>query len=172
MSNHVQRASSHLPPDPNSAVRRELARDDHRPVRPWTVLLTIAALVAAGSGLLLAGPGGLLASSSSPTWVQDTSPSLVWSGAWTTVRIATASGGTVHQSVSGGASVSLNYTGSYLRIIGPIGRGRGVITIKLDGVTTTVSTHANATAAAQVLFGSAGKAGNSHSVKVLSLIHI
>jgi parallel beta-helix repeat protein len=166
LSNHVQRASSHLPPDPNAAVRRELARDQHQPARPWTVLLTIVALLAAASGLILAGPAGLLATASSPTWVQDTSSSLHWSGSWTTVKSAPASGGTVRQSVTGGSSVTLSYTGSYLRIIGPTGRGRGVMTVKLDGVSTAVSTHAAATLARQTLFSGAGKAGNSHTVSV------
>jgi parallel beta-helix repeat protein len=166
LSNHVQRASSHLPPDPNAAVRRELAGDHHRPGRPWAVLLTIAALVAAGSGLVVAGPAGLLAAASSPTWVQDTSSSLAWSGPWSTVKVASASGGSVTQSTSAGATVSLSYTGSYLRIIGPTGRGRGVFTVKLDGVTTSVSTHADTTSAGQVLFASAGQAGNSHTLKV------
>jgi parallel beta-helix repeat protein len=163
---HAPRASSHLPPDPNAAVRRELAGNHHRTIRPWAVLLTIAALVAAGSGVVVAGPAGLLAAASSPTWVQDTSSTLAWTGPWSTVKLASASGGTVTQTTSAGATVSLSYTGSYLRIIGPMGRGRGVFTVKLDGVTTTVSTHAWLTNADQILFASAGQPGNSHTVKV------
>ena len=161
MSKNALRPSQ-LPPDPNAKVRRELARE-HRPVRPIAVLMTIAMLIVGASGVggWLTGPNGLLAASSSPTWVQDTSSTLHWSSGWTTVQIATASGGSVHQSTVAGASVSLSYTGSYLRIVGPVGRGRGVMTVDLDGKTTAVSTHASATQAGQVLFAGAGKAATA-----------
>ena len=166
MSSHAPHASSPLPPDPNVAVRNALARD-HRPIRPTAILLAIGLLLAGAAGLTgwLTGPGGLLAASAnSPTWVQDTSANLHWSAGWTTVRSATASGGTVHRSGTAGASVSFTYTGSYLRVIAPTGLGAGDITIKLDGQSTTVSTHGSVYRAAQVIYAGAGKAGNSHSV--------
>ena len=168
MSSHAPHASSPLPPDPNIAVRRELARE-RRPIRPTAILLTIGLLLAgaAGVGGWLTGPGGLLAASStSPTWVQDTSPSLHWSAGWTVTKTSLASGGTLHTSAVAGASVSLSYTGSYLRIVAPTGRGRGSITVKLDGQTTSVSTHGTIYRAGQVVFQSAGKAGNSHTLTV------
>jgi hypothetical protein len=158
---------SHLPPDPNAKVRRELARE-HRPVRPFAILMTIAALLAsaAGVGAWLAGPNGLLAASAGPTWVQDTSSNLSWSAGWSLNPMGSASGGTVHTSGTAGATVSYTYTGSYLRVLSPIGPGSGSMTVKLDGKSTSVTTHANRFHADQVVFQGAGKSGSSHSLSI------
>jgi hypothetical protein len=130
--------------------------------------MTIVALLASatGVGAWLAGPNGLLAASAGPTWVQDTSANIHWSGGWATVRSTSASGGTVHQTKTDGSSVTFNYTGSYLRIVAPIGRGRGVMKVKLDGKTTLVHTHDSTNHASQVVFGSAGKAGDNHTLTI------
>ena len=165
MSNHVHGASTTPRPDPNAAVRRELARDYHAP-RPLAWLMVLALIVAGGTGLggWLTSPGGLLAASSSgQVVVQDTA--LHWSAGWTLVHSASASGGTVHASGTAGASVSLVYYGSYLQILGPIGHGAGIARVTLDGRTTSVSTHATTFHARQVIFA-AGPPNRRHVLTI------
>ena len=165
MSNHVHGASTTPRPDPNAAVRRELARDYHAP-RPLAWLMVLALIVAGGTGLggWLTSPGGLLAASSSgQVVVQDTA--LHWSAGWTLVHSASASGGSVHASGTAGASVSLVYYGSYLQILGPIGHGAGIARVTLDGRTTSVSTHATTFHARQVIFA-AGPPNRRHVLTI------
>ncbi len=151
---------------PHGAERRDPARRRRGP-RPFVGLVAFAALALGATGLggWLTGPNGLLAASaSSPTWLQDTSPAFHWSAGWTVVHTGTASGGIEHASSRAGASVTVTYTGPYLRLVAPTGPGRGRLIVKVDGVSTSVSTHATTFHARQVVFGSPGASSNTHTV--------
>jgi parallel beta-helix repeat protein len=167
LSNHVHGASTTPRPDPNAAVRRELAREHHAP-RPLAWLLVLALIVAGGTGLAgwLTHPGGILAASSSGQIVlQDTSPALHWSAGWKVVSVRSASGGSVHVSGTAGASVSLVYYGSYLQVLALTGRGDGLIRVTLDGTTTSVSTHATTFHPQKVVFA-AGPPNRRHVLTI------
>lgn len=167
MSNHVHGASTSTRPDPNAAVRRELARD-YRPSRPMAWLLVLALLAVGGTGLgsWLTHPGGLLAaSSSSQTVLQDTDSHFHWSSGWSTVSVHSASGGTVHVGSSANASAWIVYYGSYVQLLAPTGRGAGIMRVTLDGVTTSVSTHATTYHPHAVVFAAAGT-GRRHLLQI------
>jgi hypothetical protein len=132
----------------------------------WLLVLALLGVGGAGLGSVLSQPGNLLASSSSSQLViQDTDSHLVWSSGWKVQSSRSASGGSVHVSSSAGASATLVYYGSYVRILAPTGHGAGSFRVTLDGTTTLVATHGNVFHAQQVVFG-AGPAGDRHTLRI------
>ena len=133
-----------------------------RHAKPARVLFGVLALLFGGAGLgsVLTQPNSLLASSSQLI-VQDTSAAVVWSAGWKVESSRTALGGTIHYSSTAGASASLIYYGSYMKIIGPTGHGAGDLRVTVDGQTSVVSTHGAVFQARQVIFG-AGPTGDRH----------
>ena len=132
----------------------------------WLLVLALLAVGGAGLGRVLSQPSNLLTSSSSSQLVlQDTDSHLVWSSGWKVQSNGSASGGSVHVSGKAGASATLVYYGSYLKILAPTGRGAGAFRVTLDGATTTVSTHGNVFRAQRVVFA-AGPAGDRHTLKI------
>ena len=118
MSNHVRGASNSVRPDPNAAVRRELARE-HRTFGPLPVLMVLALSVAGivGAASQLGGQDSSLAASSATTY-QDTSPALHWSAGWQLVRTRSASGGTERATGIAGATMTMRYAGTKVQITG------------------------------------------------------
>ena len=132
----------------------------------WLLVLALLAVGGAGLGRVLSQPSNLLTSSSSSQLVlQDTDSHLVWSSGWKVQSNGSASGDSVHVSGKAGASATLVYYGSYLKILAPTGRGAGAFRVTLDGATTTVSTHGNVFRAQRVVFA-AGPAGDRHILKI------
>ena len=126
----------------------------------WLLVIALLAVGGAGLGSVLTQPNSLLASSSQLI-VQDTSAAVVWSAGWKVESSRTALGGTIHYSSTAGASASLIYYGSYMKIIGPTGHGAGDLRVTVDGQTSVVSTHGAVFQARQVIFG-AGPTGDRH----------
>jgi len=169
MSNHVRGASTPSRPDPNAAVRRELARE-HRISGPLPVLMVLALALAgiagvAGATSQLGGQDGSLAASHSATTYQDTSSALHWSAGWKLVRTGSASGGTERATGKAGATMTLSYNGTRVQIIGPTRSAGGTIQVTLDGSSTSVSTHAGSFHAHQVLY-TANPANGHHTLTI------
>jgi hypothetical protein len=167
MSNHVPGASTSTRPDPNAAVRRELAHS-HRPVQPMAWLLVLALIVvgATGVGSLLTNPNSVLAASSSSQLVlQDSASQFQWSAGWRVARARSASGGTLHATGRAGATMTLVFYGTRIQLLSPTGRGEGTMRVTLDGKATTVSNHATSYHAHNVVFA-ASPAGSTHTLTV------
>ncbi|MGH7486672.1 MAG: hypothetical protein ACREMY_13895, partial [bacterium] len=167
MANRVSSASTPTRPDPNAAVRRELARTP-RSSPPIALLLVLSLLAVGGIGLgsVLSQPGDLLATAQSGQEVlQDTDSHFTWSSGWKVERMPSASGGTVHVSGRAGANASIVFYGTYVQILGPTGRGSGSVRVTLDGKTTSVSTHANTFHPRHVIFA-ASLTGSRHTLNV------
>ncbi|MGH2465525.1 MAG: hypothetical protein ACRDGI_08695, partial [Candidatus Limnocylindrales bacterium] len=167
MSNHAHSASTTSKPDPNAAVRRELART-HQRSTPFALLLVFALAVAGGAGLVgqLNSPSDSLAASmAGHTVLQDSSTALDWSGGWKTVRTASALGGTERATGKAGATMSLTYVGTKLQIVGPTRRAGGKLVVTVDGKSHTVSTHASSFHARQVLY-TATTASGTHDLTI------
>jgi hypothetical protein len=67
------------------------------------------------------------------TLVQDTSKSVVYTGAWTTKAVSSASGGTLHFAKAKGATASLTFTGRAVAWAAPHAQRRGKAKVFLDG---------------------------------------
>src|SRR5450432_1736703 len=160
MSNRVRGASTPTRPDPNAAVRRELARE-HRIFGPLPILMVLALAVAGIAGITgVASQDSSLAASQSATTYQDTNSALHWSAGWKLVRTRTASGSTERATGKAGATMTLSYSGTRVQIIGPTSSAGGTIQVTLDGSTRTVSTHARSFHAQQVLYTANPASGN------------
>jgi hypothetical protein len=99
-------------------------------------------------------------------------PEFAWTGTWASANCNCASGGTVRQTSTKGASVNLgwNYAkdGS-LGVVMPKGPARGKAQVYLDGqLKATVDTHATVNTNRVVVYSTAVKAG-FHNVKVVNL---
>jgi len=106
-----------------------------------------------------ADPGGSLR-------FEDTDPSILYGGAWSTVEIAGASGGTVHRSNAAGSTASLIFTGSRVTWVTSRGPNRGVARILIDGQEQqTVDLYRNAEEL-QADIDFKGLGGGTHTIRI------
>ena len=132
----------------------------------WLLVLALIAIGATGMGSLLSNPNNTLAaSSSSQLVVQDTGPQFQWGSGWRQSSTRSASGGTLHASGRAGATATLVFYGTSIKLLSPVGRAEGTMRVTLDGKTTIVSNHASSYRAQQVVY-SASPAGSSHTLTI------
>lgn len=88
-----------------------------------------------------------------PTLVQQTTTGISWTGAWTTVASAVASGGSVKTASAAGASLSYTFTGRAVAVVVQRDPTFGQVKIYVDGAyIVTADTFASVRAERQVIY--------------------
>jgi hypothetical protein len=99
---------------------------------------------------------------------QNSSASVVYTGAWGTSSDANASGGTVRSASDAGASASLTFTGRAVGWVTTLRPDAGMVQVWTDGVlVATVDTHADAITYRQVVFSKSWTTSGSHTIKLV-----
>ena len=102
-----------------------------------------------------------------PVLTQDSSASLVYTGAWTASSDVANSGGSVKASATAGDSVSYTFSGRAVAWVTTLRATAGEVQVWVDGVlTSTVDTNAVATTYRQVVFSKSWTTYASHTIKL------
>ncbi len=103
-----------------------------------------------------------------PVLTQNSSASLVYTGAWTTTSDAANSAGSVKGSSAAGDSVSYTFSGRAVSWVTTLGATAGEVQVWVDGVlASTVDTYADATTYRQVVFSTSWSSYASHTIKLV-----
>jgi subtilisin family serine protease len=92
-----------------------------------------------------------------------------FSGAWSTTRSTTFSGGSDTWARANGASATYTFTGRAFALVTVRGPGRGKVRLTIDGVSTTVDLGASTTSYRYVAWKKAWSTSGKHTVKVVCL---
>lgn len=103
-----------------------------------------------------------------PSLLQQTSTSIAWAGAWTTLTSTSYSGGSARYASAAGASASYAFTGRSVAIVLAKGPTRGAVQVWIDGaLATTVDTYAAANAYGWVGYARNFGTSAAHTVKLV-----
>jgi hypothetical protein len=98
---------------------------------------------------------------------EQTDPHLVYSGTWATFSTSSASGGSYKRASAGGASVTVNFTGTYLAWIATAGTTLSKAYVSLDGgPAQSVNLARTAVAYQQRVWDTGTLANGTHTVKI------
>jgi hypothetical protein len=98
---------------------------------------------------------------------QDSSPAIVWAGAWSSASYPRYAGGTVRYATSAGARASLAFTGKSISWIGPVGPTRGRARVYVDGkFVGTIDLRASRFAAHRTLFSTSWSRSATHTLSI------
>jgi limonene-1,2-epoxide hydrolase len=101
------------------------------------------------------------------TRVEDTSPSVIFSGSWFAHTNVAESGGSAQLSTDAGDTAALTFTGSGVSWIGLKDAWSGIALVFIDGVQrATVDAYSAADQHRAVLFSIAGLAAGSHTIRI------
>jgi len=101
--------------------------------------------------------------------VADASPSITWSGAWSTIALNAYLGGSAHSTGAAGATATLQFHGTSVAWVGPTGPTRGKAQVYLDGrLVATVDLGGSAFHPRQVVFAASVPDG-AHTLVIRSL---
>lgn len=99
---------------------------------------------------------------------QQSGPAVRYSGSWTTVSRASASGGSVRTASSAGASATYTFTGSSIGWVATRGPGRGSARVYVDGVyAATVNLYAASGQSRVVVFARNWRTVGSHTLRIV-----
>ena len=99
--------------------------------------------------------------------VEETDPSVQYTGSWIPQSRADLSGGSVVESNDPSGTATLTFTGTGISWIGFRGPWAGIAQVYLDGVLkATVDTYAPAEQAQAVMYSASGLASGSHTIKI------
>jgi GH25 family lysozyme M1 (1,4-beta-N-acetylmuramidase) len=105
-----------------------------------------------------------------PVLTQQTSSSVTYSGAWSTVKSIYASGGSLKYATSKGASASFTFIGSSIGWLSYLGPNRGKAAVYLDGIyKATVSMYSATYSSRRVVYVGTWATSGSHTIKVVDL---
>jgi len=101
--------------------------------------------------------------------VQDTSSRIARGGTWHRLKTRPASGRSVMYTRQAGAWYALSFSGQGIAIVAPLGPGRTILDVYLDGVRVArVSELASTYRARQILYAVTGLVAGSHRLKVVA----
>ncbi len=110
---------------------------------------------------------GVAGGGTTATRVEETDPSVLYTGSWTSQSRSDLSGGAVVESSQTGATASLTFNGTGVSWIGFKGPWAGIGEVYIDGtLKATVDTYAAAEQAQAVLYTTSGLPAGSHTVKI------
>ena len=99
--------------------------------------------------------------------IQQTDSHLVWAGTWKIFSITSASGGSYKRANTSGASVTVNFTGTYLAWIATAGTTLSKAYVSLDGGTAkSIDLARSAVAYQQKVWNTGVIASGAHTVKI------
>ena len=102
-----------------------------------------------------------------PQRVEDSDAGLVFSSpGWWVSSSSQRSGGSSTTTVASGASLTVSFEGSVVRLLASTGPNRGIVSVKVDGVESLVDMYAPAYGYQQVVFEQSGLSAGSHSLLV------
>jgi len=98
---------------------------------------------------------------------QDSSPAIVFAGAWSSASYPRYAGGTVRYATSAGARATLAFTGKSISWIGPVGPTRGRARAYVDGkLVGTIDLRASRFAAHRTLFTMSWSRSATHTLTI------
>jgi CSLREA domain-containing protein len=101
------------------------------------------------------------------TAIQESSPTIAYSGAWTTSKLSGAYGGSVSSASAAGATATFTFTGTSVAWISTLSRDRGKADVYFDGVRVgTVDLYAPTTTLHAVVFAKSGLSNTTHTLQV------
>jgi len=104
---------------------------------------------------------------SGPTRVEESDPSVIYTGVWLTQRRADLSGGSIVESPYPISTASLTFTGTGIRWIGYKAAWGGIAQVYLDGaLKETVDTYAASEQAQAVIYTATGLAAGAHTITI------
>jgi len=104
---------------------------------------------------------------SGPTRVEDSDPTVVYTGVWLTQRRADLSGGSIVESPYPISTASLTFTGTGIRWIGYKAAWGGIGQVLLDGAPVAmVDTYAPTEQAQAVMYTATGLAAGVHTITI------
>lgn len=103
-----------------------------------------------------------------PTLLQQTSSSIAYHGAWTTVSSTSYSGGSLRYASAAGASASLTTSARSLAFVTTRGPSRGAVKVYVDGVLkATIDLYAATLQARFVAYAATWSSVGTHSIRVV-----
>ena len=104
---------------------------------------------------------------SGPARVEESDPSVVYTGVWLTQRRADLSGGSIVESPYPISTASLTFNGTGIRWIGYKAAWGGIAQVLLDGAATaTVDTYAASEQAQAVMYTATGLTAGVHTITI------
>jgi Transglycosylase-like domain len=101
------------------------------------------------------------------TRIPETSAAIAYRGRWSTARFAGYAGRQVKYATRTGAAATLQFTGTGIAWIGPVGPTRGAARVYLDGkYVVTVNLRRSSFHARTLLFSRAFPAGGTHTIRI------
>ena len=101
-----------------------------------------------------------------PGLVQDSSPSVIYSGSWAKQSYRYASNGTVRYTTQAGAKARMTFSGRAAAIVAPLGPTRGSFQVYVDGVFRTTISLRRATGLSRSVVWSFSFAPGTHTVEL------
>jgi lysophospholipase L1-like esterase len=120
-------------------------------------------------GLFAAAPSAPAPSPPAPTElvIDETSPSIVWTGEWSSTRSALDSGGSVAFIKAMRSGFSLAFTGTRVSVVARTTPSAGISEVRIDGVLVArVDSYSESPRHQQVIFRSDGLAPGEHRITV------
>jgi hypothetical protein len=118
------------------------------------------------AGVLALGASLCPALIGASTRVEETDPSVTFSGAWVPDAMGIHSAGAAVVSDQSGARATVSFTGTGITWIGDAGFNRGVARVFLDGTANTVDTYSLVWQDQQALFVAKGLTAGLHSLSI------
>ncbi len=99
--------------------------------------------------------------------IPETAAAIAYRGPWSTARYAAYAGRQVKYATRTGAAATMQFTGTGIAWIGPVGPTRGAARVYIDGrYVTTVNLRKSSFHARIVLFSRAFPAGGTHTIRI------
>ena len=122
-----------------------------------------------GSGGSSGGGSGTGTGTSTTVRVEQTDPSITYSGNWSSVSNAVFSGGSAREAKTKNSSVTFTFNGVGASWIGYEDQSSGIASVYVDGSLTTnkLDTYSTSAAAQQKVYSVSGLAPGKHTIKVV-----
>jgi len=99
--------------------------------------------------------------------IGETNPRITYSGTWRRVTSHLASGGYVKYATKSGATAKLDFTGSAVEWVSPLGQSRGSAKVYVDGAyRTTVKLYRSTTATRRVVYRTSWTVPGRHTLEI------
>jgi hypothetical protein len=102
------------------------------------------------------------------TRYQETDSRLIWAGSWNSAADNAYSGGTAIWTSGPGASVTVNFSGTSIAILGAMAPNGGLAMVTIDGATWKMDCYSPTISTQQILWQSQNLASGGHTVKINS----
>jgi hypothetical protein len=131
------------------------------------VARVMAIMKTGGTTPIVAASRSTFRMDSTDTRVPETASAIAYRGNWSTARFSAYAGRQVKYATRTGAAATMQFTGTGIAWIGPVGPTRGAARVYLDGrYVTTVNLRRSTFHPRLVLFSRAFPAGGAHTIRI------